>query len=701
MKKFIIAALFYSFIILFVFGPALIPNSNQLIYGDDIHHQYYFYRQFFNSFLKQGVFPWWNPYNFSGTPFIANPVVNIWYPFTWLFVFLPINTAYSWHVAMHILIAMIGMYWLMRRWTHDVPAWISGLVFGLSGFFMARVWAGHVDVVAAASWMPWVVGTSLRYQASGLRKDAVIAASVFGLQLFSGYQTMTFFTVEAIGIISLIHCYIVKNFRPLVRVALVGILGGGLAGLQLVPEQEFFRRSIRTFTFPYSWISYGSLSIENLKQLLSPFYFGDQTTYHGGLPNYAEHALFVGRIPLVLVGIVFFTLFKKKTQNIFSIIAFFCIAFFGLWMSAGKYALVDLQKVLWQIIPFYHYLRIPSRHLVLFVFGVSALAGLGLERLTVPKKKIAELVIAGFILLELVQFAKYFIALKNMPETTIDPYLVQTLTIDSEPFRSLQNFGVWIPPRDSLDFDSTMKYRIFSATGYDPSILRNYYEFIDIVNGKKAGESILDQDVQIPFLNINSSAPDVLNIKYLLVPTEYDPIGKASPRFGLLKEDTKRDYRLYENKTVLPRFYFVPKIQLVNDRTDLIQSLQQGNSDFLHMVYAVNSPALHIYQSNCQGWEQGSITVVTYSPNSITLNVSSPCNGFLSTSEVYYPGWQATIDGKTTDVFEGNLAFRTIAAPIGAHTVKLFYNPKIFIIGAIVSILSVVGSIIFLLQRKK
>lgn len=159
----IVAIAGYIFIIVITFGRALFPPEGMMIFGDDIAHQYYFLREFFNHFLHIGTFPWWNPYIFSGQPFIADPMVNIWYPVNWLYMLLPLNIAYSWHLALHVFWAMLGMRTLMKRVIREkgeigeMGGWISGLLFGLSGFFMARTWAGHVDVIAAASWMPWVV----------------------------------------------------------------------------------------------------------------------------------------------------------------------------------------------------------------------------------------------------------------------------------------------------------------------------------------------------------------------------------------------------------------------------------------------------------------------------------------------------------------------------------------------------------------
>ena len=87
----------YIILLVFVFGPALFPPTGQMIFGDDIHHQYYFFRQFLNQFLHSGSIPWWNPYIFGGQPFITDPMVNMWYPLNWLYISLPLNITKTYH----------------------------------------------------------------------------------------------------------------------------------------------------------------------------------------------------------------------------------------------------------------------------------------------------------------------------------------------------------------------------------------------------------------------------------------------------------------------------------------------------------------------------------------------------------------------------------------------------------------------------
>ena len=654
----------YLLVIILVFGRTLLPDRGFLIFGDDIHRQYYFYREFFNYFLSRGIFPWWNPYLFGGEPFIANPVVNIWYPPTWLFTLLPLNTAYSLHLALHLLLAMCGMRWFLKRLMgktgqiSETGAWTGGLIFGLSGFFAARIWGGHADVVAAAAWMPWVLGAFWGLlDRGGKAKNIVPAAGIFAIQLYAGYQTMAFFTAEAVGIITLLHCCLVKDLKPLVRVFAAGVLGLGLAGLQIIPEQEFFRAGIRTYNLPYSWNSYGSLTFTSLRQFINPFYFGDQLTYNGPAPNFIEQAAFVGRIGLALAvlaivkALISLRELKKHQRNL-TVPALTSVVIFGLWMSLGPNAPLDLQKILRQTLPMYQYLRIPARHLVLVVFGLSGLAGLGLWFI---KNSFFRVSLTALVLVELVLFAGHFIGVKEIPEARHDQQLLKILQGDREPYRLLTDFGAWVEPRSSFDFDSGMSYRIFNATGYDPSILKSYYEYVAAAAGESGSQAMLSEDVQVPYLTPSAAGVlDRLNIKYLLVPPLYDPFAGNS-RYRLLREDPVRQYRLYENTTVLPRFY--------------LGDPQCGKAD-----------------------------ITSYTPNRIELAVQSSCRTQLLSSEVWYPGWEARVNGVKTPILKSDAVFRSVLLAKGKERIVFDYSPKIFYLGGLVSLLSLILAVVCVLR---
>lgn len=654
-----------------VFGEALVPAADMMIYGDDIHRSYYFFREFFNLWIRQGIFPWWNPYIFGGQPFIADPIVNIWYPVNWLFIFVPLNIAYAWHTALHVVWAMTGMYTLTRTMNYSlitgnkqkheqrllrIGAWVSGVVFGLSGFFAARTWSGHVDVIAAASWMPWVVWAVDRAMTEGYKKRTAIAAGVFALQLLSGYQTMAFMTVIAVGFVAIARSYAIKQWKPVGLALRVGVIGIGLAAFHLLPVSEFFRASIRTFQLPYSWASYGAWSFQSLIQMLNPFFFGDQYTYQGPAPNFGEHSAFVGVIGLLLAIVGAVVSIKNKRMVVG--VACVAIAVFGVWISLASHAPIDIQRILWEVLPMYRYVRIPARHLILVVLGLSFLCGVGFTYLLAATKKWrqwAGVLISGLVVIEMVMFARHFIELRQVPERRHDHELVHMLTQDIAPYRTLQNFGVWLPARDALDFDSSMSYGIYSATGYSPSILRPYFEYIARSIGQSGEQAMLSHDVQVPYLSAaNAGVIDFLNIKYIIVPPENDPFA-GNTRYKLVWDDDRNKYRLYENTTVFPRYF--------------------------------------LSDPSC-----GTADVTSYTPNKVVLAVSSTCATTLRSSEVWYPGWTATIDGKTARIDKENNVFRTLFIHQGKHEIVYEFRPTIFLFGGIISVLT--GILLLLWLRK-
>jgi uncharacterized membrane protein YfhO len=50
----------------------------------------------------------------------------------------------------------------------------------------------------------------------------------------------------------------------------------------------------------------------------------------------------------------------------------------------------------------------------------------------------------------------------------------------------------------------------------------------------------------------------------------------------------------------------------------------------------------------------------------------------LFVSDLFYPGWKAYLDGKKTNIYTANYAFRAIEVPVGKHEVKFVYRPDSF-----------------------
>jgi uncharacterized membrane protein YfhO len=60
-------------------------------------------------------------------------------------------------------------------------------------------------------------------------------------------------------------------------------------------------------------------------------------------------------------------------------------------------------------------------------------------------------------------------------------------------------------------------------------------------------------------------------------------------------------------------------------------------------------------------------------------------------SDVWYPGWQAFVDGELAKLWRANYLFRAVAVPAGEHEITIAYQPKVFYGGVAVSSVALIG----------
>ena len=70
------------------------------------------------------------------------------------------------------------------------------------------------------------------------------------------------------------------------------------------------------------------------------------------------------------------------------------------------------------------------------------------------------------------------------------------------------------------------------------------------------------------------------------------------------------------------------------------------------------------------------VTMTSYEPNQLTYDVKSVKGGVVVFSEIYYPGWTATVDGEPVEIGRVNYVLRAITVAPGQHKVELSFFPK-------------------------
>jgi hypothetical protein len=72
---------------------------------------------------------------------------------------------------------------------------------------------------------------------------------------------------------------------------------------------------------------------------------------------------------------------------------------------------------------------------------------------------------------------------------------------------------------------------------------------------------------------------------------------------------------------------------------------------------------------------------IAYSPNRLDVQVQNSSNGMFVVTDTFYPGWQATVNGKPTPIYKVNFAFRGVLIPAGRNEISMVYRPWAFRVG--------------------
>jgi uncharacterized membrane protein YfhO len=97
---------------------------------------------------------------------------------------------------------------------------------------------------------------------------------------------------------------------------------------------------------------------------------------------------------------------------------------------------------------------------------------------------------------------------------------------------------------------------------------------------------------------------------------------------------------------------------------------------------------------NLPGSTEGSVAqVAAFTPNEIRIEVDAVADGLLVLSEVYYPGWRASVDGAAAHLTQTDGLLRGVPVPQGHHIVRVWYAPASVRLGLVISALGLVVSL--------
>ena len=240
-------------------------------------------------------------------------------------------------------------------------------------------------------------------------------------------------------------------------------------------------------------------------------------------------------------------------------------------------------------------------------------------------------------------------------KTQADEMILQDTTLN---YRVLNFIGF---PGNTFNENNTA-YWHKSVGGYHAAKLRRYQEMIDhhiMPEMQETYQAVATAGGQMDSVDASKfRVLNMLNTKYFIFPAGEQ--GQAVP---------------VVNPYAYGNAWFVDKVQYVNNANEEIDAL----NDILPTETAVVDVKFKEQLKDVtEGYKDSlsTIQLTSYEPNRLVYKASTPKDGVVVFSEIYYPGWQATIDGQLVDIARADYILRAINVPAGEHTIEMWFDPQ-------------------------
>lgn len=693
-----------------------LSNQYTWLESPDFANQVLPWYQFQAVEWHSGRFPLWDPYVWGGQSLIGQAQPGAAYPPNWILFLLPLKNGWIRQVFLHwywVLIHYMGAlfcYFLCRDLKRSRAAsLLAAAAFGLGGYLGSTGWP---QMLNGAVWAPLVFLFFLRAM-RGERPiaNAIFSGSCLGAAFLSGHHQVPIFITLAIGGAWLYHLF--RNGLPKTRQLGFPVLFLTflllVSALQTLPAYEYGKVSLRWVgsAQPVTWdkkvpyrvhTEYGLYPLSVLGILF---------------PNIHRHAdPFIGVVAVCLAFLALACQWPEGMVRLFG-----SIALGGLLFSLASYSI--FHGILYQFVPMVEKARNPSMAIFIFHFGIAVLAAYGLDSCvlqTVRQNRWVLAVIKALLWMSLiVYFMLVVVSLVQVP-----------LKFGLEEFALIALVGLllagllygWRQDRISTRAALVLlvSLTVFELAGAGPywlhreqswPLLDNMSQNTDIVKflRDKAETVRLEvDDKEIPYNFGDWHGIDVfggylasLTTNVAKVQANYQArmlfgvgfyIGRKPTREG--QEEVfsgESGLKVYRNPEAFPRAWSVHEAVNVHNDDEVMYYLQRPLSDLRNRVFMYEVlPELE----QCHG--EDNVSLIRRDTNRVVLQADMRCKGMVVTGETFFPGWEATVDGRRVPIYEAYSVLRGVVVNAGQHRIEMRYRPSSVYWGASLTGLGLLGA---------
>ena len=751
---------FLAILVLFwiVFFRDLLTGNAYIF--DDFIEQYYPGKFMASVMLSKGIFPFWNPYIFSGMPFFADLQIALMYPFNLILTLFVKNEKLSAlaiqnSIIFHYLIASVFSYYLARKLNiQGIFAFMFSVIFTYSSYMIVHMI--HMPLVEAAVWLPAVLFLWLKFGETTNYIYSLLAGLAMAICILAGYPQVPFFNFFflAVYILFTVILSIKSGNYKIIKYSftgflIIGVFTFGLTAFQLLPTLEFIGLSNRA-TFDYNFAKQGSMHIYDYITLVIPKFFGvwSGNDKIGDIQYWSKHQegpwmFSIANVFMsVLILLIFYPalkyIIKEKKNQVLLYTSVFIIVFSFLFSLGGNFF---FHKLVYDFIPFFNRFRNPAHIVYIALISILLISFTGLNGIVSDKKLKEYFTRKYFITIFSVSFVilLYIITGSAIPDYAAKVTQVTTF-INKQAFIFFVFFAIYASIF-YLFTNGKLKFRVFGYSLVVILLFEIYFIWFEQNNGTRNPEHVFSQRHQLTerfrqemkndnfrvnmreggYMLLQRNQGFVDNVEYLegygaLILKNFIPPNKSNPESSQTHDLMNVKYKIMTdsggkkflglNSSYLPRAMMFYDAVKFNTEEEVKNFMISPGFDYRRTL-AVEDKDNPILPNSEPGDSipKNSVKIIDYSLNTIKIDVDTDTDGLLYLSEVYYPAWTAYIDGKNVKILKTNYCMRSVPVDKGKHLVELRYESDAFASGLkitlITSILFIISIPLTLLIHKK
>lgn len=218
-----------------------------------------------------------------------------------------------------------------------------------------------------------------------------------------------------------------------------------------------------------------------------------------------------------------------------------------------------------------------------------------------------------------------------------------------------------------------------SIGGYHAAKLRRYQEMI---------EEHISSEMNDVFKAVSDAGGDMKKVD----PSGFPVLNMLNTRYFIFPLQGGQTMPM-QNPYIMGNAWFVDEVQYVNNANEEIDALHHINPA---KVAVVDQKFSEQVKQTAAPDSMSSIKLTAYEPNGLKYEVDSKTGGTVVFSEIYYPGWQAYIDGVEAPHGRANYILRAMNVPTGEHVVEFKFDPKSLHVTETVAFIAL-GILVFIL----